>query len=100
VGFEGLCDQRAVKRDVMVAQDGITKGSCKGGEDLRATADSMASGDKGEGSVGYEVACEQDEIGRERVDLAYDPLQKEGFGVLVQVNIAELDDAISVKRGG
>ena len=52
------------------------------------------------GAVGDEVAGEQDEVGGEGVDVADDAFEEEGFGVLVEVDVAELDDAVAVEGGG
>lgn len=100
LGCEGADDLRSVEVDVMVAEDGVAKWSGDGSEDLRTTSQGMAAGDKGEGAVGDEVAGEQDEVRGQRVDVADDALEEEGLGVLVEVNVAELDDAIAVERSG
>lgn len=99
VGGEGLGDQGAVEGDIVVAEDGVAQGGGEGGEDLGAAAERVAAGDEGEGAVGDEVAAEEDEVGVEGVDLLYDALEEEGLGVLVEVDVAELDDAIAVEGG-
>ena len=50
--------------------------------------------------MGDEVAGEEDEVGGEGVDFVDDALEEEGLGVLVEVDVAELDDAIAVEGGG
>ncbi len=50
--------------------------------------------------MGDEVSGEQDEIGSEGVDFADDALEEERLGVLVEVNVAELHDAITVEGAG
>jgi hypothetical protein len=50
--------------------------------------------------MGDEVAGEQDEVGGDGVYPVDDVFEEEGFGVLVEVNVAELDDAITVEGGG
>ena len=97
VGDEGLGHQWAVEGDVMVAEDGVAEGRGEGGDDLGATMESVAAGDEGKRAVGDEVAGEKDEVGRESVDLLDDAFKEKGLGVLVQVNVAELGDAIAVK---
>lgn len=60
----------------------------------------MVTSDEGEGAVGDEVAGDDDEIGGKGVDLANDALKEKGLGVLVEVNVAELDDAVAVEGSG
>ena len=84
----------------MVAEDGVAEGSGKGGEDLGAAAEGVATGDEGEGAVGDEVAGEEDEVGGEGVDLVDDALEEERLGVLVEVDVAELHNAIVVEGAG
>jgi hypothetical protein len=100
VAGEGFDDQRGVEGDVVVAEDSVAEGSGEGGEDLGAAADGVAAGDEGEGAVGDEVAGEEDEVGGDGVDLVDDALEEEGLGVLVEVDVAELDDAIAVEGVG
>ena len=97
---EGLDNQTAVEGDIVVAKDGVAKGRGEGGEDLGATADCVAAGDEGEGAVGDEVAGDENEVWSESVDFVDDALEEEGFGVLVEVDVAELDDAIAVEGVG
>ena len=84
----------------MVAEDGEAEGSGEGGEDLGAAAERVGAGDEGEGSVGDEVAAEENEFRVEGVHFVDDALEEEGLGVLVEVDVAELDDAIAVEGGG
>ncbi len=97
---EGLDDQRRVEGDIVVTEDGVAKGRGEGGEDLGAAAKGVAAGDEGEGAVGDEIAGEQNEIGVEGVDAVDDAFEEEGFGVLVEVDVAELDDAVAVEGRG
>src|SRR5947209_3561752 len=57
----------------------------------------MTAGDEGEGAVRDEVAGEEDEVGGESIYLLNDALKEEGLGVLIEVDIAELDDAIAME---
>ena len=100
VGGEGLGDQGAVEGDVVVAEDGVAEGCGEGGEDLGAAVSGVAAGDKAEGAVGDEVAGEENEIGGEGVDVLDDVLEEVWLGVLVEVDVADLDDAIAVEGGG
>lgn len=58
------------------------------------------AGDEGECSAGDEIPGEKNEIGGEGVDLVNDALEEERLGVLVEVNVADLGDAITVEGGG
>ena len=100
VGGEGFDDQRGVEGDVVVAEDGVAEGCGEGGEDLGAAANGVAASDEGEGAVGDEVAGEEDEVRGKGVDLVNDALEEEGFGVLVEVDVADLDDAVAVEGIG
>jgi len=100
MGGEGVDHHGAAEGDVVVAEDGVAEGRGEGGEDLGAAVEGVFAGDEGERAVGDEVAGEQDEVGGEGVDLVDDAFEEEGLGVLVEVDVAELDDAIAVKGGG
>ena len=100
MGCEGLGHQGGAEGDVVVAEYGVAERGGEGGEDLGAAVEGVAAGDEGEGAVGDEVACEEDEVRGEVVDLFDDAFEEEGLGVLVEVDVAELDDAIAVEGGG
>jgi hypothetical protein len=100
IGGERPDHHGGVEGDVVVAEDAVAEGCGEAGEDLGAAVDGMAAGDEGEGAVGDEVAGEEDEIGGDGVNFVDDVFQEEGLGVLVEVNVAELDDAIAVEGGG
>jgi hypothetical protein len=97
---EGLDDGGGTEGDVVVTEDGVAEGGGEGGEDLGTAVKSMAAGDEGEGSVSDEVAGEEDEVGSEGVDLADDVFEEEWLGVLVEVDVADLNDAVSVEGSG
>jgi hypothetical protein len=100
VGSEGVDDGRGVEGDVVVAKDGVAEGCGEGGEEFGAAADGVAAGNEGQGAVGDEVAGEEDEVWGEVVDFADDAFEEEWLGVFVEVDVAELDDAVAVERGG
>ena len=75
-------------------------GSGEGRHDLGAAADGMAPGDEGERAVGDEVARNQNEVRAESIDFRDDALEEEGLCELVEVNIADLDDAVAVEGIG
>lgn len=60
--------------------------------------DGMLAGNEGESAAGDEVAGEENEIGGEGVDLVDDTLEKERLSVLVKMDVADLNDAITMKR--
>ena len=60
----------------------------------------MSARHEGERTVGDEVSGEQDQVGGETVNDANDVLKEVEFGVLVEVYIADLDDAIAVEGAG
>jgi len=100
MGGESVDDHRGIKGHVVVAEDGIAEGSCEGGDDLGAAVDGMIAGDEGERAVGDEVSGKQDKIRGEGVGHANDVLEKVWLGVLVEVNVAELYDAIAMEGAG
>ena len=97
---ESLDDHGGVDGYVVIAEDGVAQGGAEGGDDLRASVGGVFACDERDGAVGDEVAGEEDEVCGKRVDLADDALEEEGFGVLVEVDVAELNDAIAVEGGG
>ncbi|MCU1252795.1 MAG: hypothetical protein JWQ49_5824 [Edaphobacter sp.] len=97
---EGFGYHGAVESDVMVTEDAVTKGCGEGGEYLGATMEGVAAGDEGERAVGDEVAGEEDDVGVEGIDFVNDAFEEERLCVLVEMDVAELDDAIAVKGGG
>jgi len=100
MGCEGVDDGRGVEGDVVVAKDGVAEGSGEGGEEFGAAADGVAASDEGQGTVGDEVTGEEDEVGGKVVDFADDALEEERLGVFVEVDVAELNDAVAVEGGG
>ena len=100
VGDEGVGDHRAVKGDIVVAEDRITERCGEGGEDFGTTVYRAAAGDEAEGAAGDEVAGEENEIWGEGVDVADNALEEEGFRVFVEVDITDLNDPIAMERSG
>jgi len=90
-------DEWCVDRDVVIAQDGAALGAGKGAENLGTTVSCVCGGDRGERASCDEVACEENELWGEVVGLMDDVLEKRRLGELIEVNIAELDDAIAVE---
>ena len=100
MGLEGIDDGGAVMGDVVIAETSVAKRGGEGGENLCTAANCVASGEEGEGAVGDEVACEENEVGLEGVDVVNDALEEEGLGVFIEMNVADLNDAIAVKGSG
>jgi hypothetical protein len=98
-GGEGLDDQRTVEGDVVVPEDSVAEGGGESGKDLGAAVDGVLASDEGEGAVGDEVSGEKNEIGGEGVYVVDDAFEEERLGVLVEVDVAELNDAIAVEGG-
>lgn len=100
VGGEGLDDERGAEGDVVVAEDGVALGRGEGGEDFGAAVGGGAGVEGGEDAAGDEVSGEEDEVWVEGVGVADDSLEEAGFGVLDEVDVAELGDGEAVEGGG
>ena len=92
VGFERWDDVAGADDDVVVAKDAEALGF-EGGEDLGADAGSFIGHGELAGTAADVVACDEDEVGVEGVDLGHDALEEEGFGELLEVDVRDLDDA-------
>ncbi len=86
--------------DVVVAEGCVALGAGEGAEDFGAAVGGVMGDGEGDGAVGDEVSGEEDEVGIEGVDAVDDLLEEVGLGVLVEVDIADLDDAEAVKGRG
>ena len=60
----------------------------------------VVGGDEGEGSHGDEVAGDEDKVWVEGVDVPDDALEEGGLGELVEVDVADLGDAVVVEDVG
>jgi len=60
---EGLDDKGGADRDVVVAEDPVAKRAGESAQDFGAAMDRMTVDDEVEGTAGYEVAGDEDEIG-------------------------------------
>jgi len=67
---------------------------------ISAAVDGVVGGDEGEGAEGNEVAGDEDEVGGEGVDAFDDAIDEVRLGVLVDVDVADLDDAVAVEGSG
>lgn len=93
IGNKSPGHHRGSYRDVVVPENRVARGALQSAQDLSAAVSCVLGGDKGQGSPGDEVAGEQHRIRRESVDVTDDTFKKVRFRVLVQVNIAHLDDS-------
>lgn len=97
---KGFGDQGRIEGDVMVSEAAVAEGGGQCAEDLGAAMNGVVAGDECDRAVGDEVPGEEDEIGVEVVDLFNDTLEEERLGELVEVDVADLDDAVAVEWGG
>jgi hypothetical protein len=93
-------DEGSADGDVVIAEDGVALGAGYGAEDLSAAMDGVVDEGEGEGAVRDEVSGEEDEVGSKSIDAVDDELEEPWFGVLVEVDIADLDDAKAVEGLG
>lgn len=93
-------DQRRAEVDVVVAEDGVAQRRGERGEDFSAAVGGVSGEYEGKSAVGDEISGEQDEVGVEGVGVADDALEEVGLGELVEVDVAELSDAVAVEGAG
>lgn len=93
MGFEGANDVVGTDVDVVVAEDAKALGSLEGGEDFGGDASSVPGDFKGEGAATDVVAGDEDEVRVEPIHLGDHALEEGGLGVLLEVDVAHLDDA-------
>ena len=92
VGFEGRDDMAGADDNVVVAENAEALG-LEGGEDFGAEAGGLVGDGEGAGAAADVVAGDENEVGVEGVDLGDDALEEEGLGVLLEVDVGNLDDA-------
>ena len=100
VALQSVDDEGPVYSYVVIAEDGVAEGAGEGGEDLGAAMDGVVAGDEGEGAEGDEVPGDEDKVGVEGVDAFDDAIEEVRLGVLVDVDVAYLDDAVAVEGSG
>ena len=99
-GGERIDDQGRVDGDVVVAEDCVTKRAGEGAEDFGATMGWVLAEDEVEGAASDEVSGDEDEVGGQSVDLVDDMLDEEGLGEFVEVDVADLGDAVAAEGVG
>ncbi len=97
VGFEGRDDVVGADIDVVVAENAETLGSLEGGEDLGSDAGGAPGGSEGERAATDKITRDEDEVWGHGVDLGDHLLEEPGFGELLKVDVAHLDDAEVLK---
>lgn len=97
VAAHRVYDEQRTYAYIMVSQDAVTKRAAKGVQEFSAAVDRMVDRDKGERAEGDEVSSDQDEIGSEAVDPLHDPIKEVRLGELIQVDIADLNDPVTMK---
>lgn len=100
VGLEGANDVLGADTDVVVAEDAEALRRLERREDLGSCASGLPCDGEGAGATADEVASDKDEVRGECIDLGDHAFEEKGFGVLLEVNIAHLDDAKALERVG
>ena len=100
VGLEGTDDVFGTDVNVVVAEDAEALGGFERGENFCGNAGGAPGDRERERADGDEVSGDEDEVGGEGVDLGNHSLKKPGLGVLLEVNVAHLDDAEAVEGFG
>jgi hypothetical protein len=98
VGRKDFDDLGSIVGDIVIAEAGVAQGSREAGEYFGTAAEGVAGGDERQRAVSDEVAGEQDKVWSEGVHPVDDVFEEEGLCIFVEVDVAELDDAIAVKR--
>ena len=93
VGLEGTDDVLGADVDVVVAEDAKALWGLEGGEDLGGEASGAPRDCEREWTAADEVSGDEDEVRGEGVDLGDHVLEEPGFGVLLEMDVAHLDDA-------
>jgi hypothetical protein len=100
VGFQGTHYMLGTDVDVVVAEDAEALRGLEGGEDLCAnTSGPPGNGERG-GTAADEVSCDENKVGIEVVDLGDHTFKERGLGVLLEMDVAHLDDAEALERVG
>ena len=100
VGDESAGDHGGADGDIVVAEDGVAEGTGEGGEEFGAAVGSVVGSDEGESTHGDEVAGDEDEVRIEGVDVVDDTLKEVRLGELVEVDVADLGDAVVAEGVG
>ncbi len=100
IGLHMVADDAGADDGIVIAEDAEAEGAGEGAEELGAAG----RGGKGDidrhGAAAGEVAGNEQEVGLERVNLMDDAAQKEILGVLLEVDIGDLDEAKTIEGSG
>jgi hypothetical protein len=99
VGGEGRDDVAGTDDGVVIAED-AEAGCVDLLEDFGAEAGGFVGDGELAGAAADEVAGDEDEVGIEGVDLADDALEEVGLGVLLEVDVRDLDDFVVLEGVG
>ena len=97
---QALMDDGRAEEGVVVAHDGESLGTGDASEDFSATMHRPQDEATGQRSKADVVPRKEDKVWSHRVDVADNSAHEGGFGVLVEMNVAYLDDAKVVERIG
>lgn len=92
VGLERVDDVVGADGDVVIAEAGEALGSVEFGEDFGGYAGSAPGDGVGGRAAGDEVAGDEDEVRMKAIDDADGVLEKGGLGVLLKVDVRDLDN--------
>lgn len=93
VGAEGIDDVLGTDGDVVVAETGEALGGLELGEDLGGDAGGAPGDAVGGRAAADDVAGDEDEVGVEVVDGLDGLAEEPGLGVLLEMDVGELDEA-------
>jgi hypothetical protein len=93
VGFQGRDDVVGADVDVVIAEDAEALRGFELGENFGTNAGSVPGDGKLAGAAADVVAGDEDDFGFEAVDLFDNAFEEEGLGVLLEVDVRDLDEA-------
>src|SRR5580698_2560238 len=100
MGFKGLDDALGADGDVMVAENGVALRAGEAGKNLSAHAGGVVGDGDIKRPLTDEISGQKDKIRLEQIGATDELFQKIGFCVLLQMDIADLDDAEALKGVG
>ncbi len=100
VGLEVVADDAGADDGVMVAENAEAEGAGKSAEDFRAAGGGGEGDIDRHGAAAGVVAGDEEEVGLEGVDLVEDATEKKVFGVLLEVDVGNLNEAEAIESRG
>ena len=95
-----VADDARADDDIVIAEDSVALGAGEGAEQGGAAGGGGERDIDRERAAADEVAGDEEEVGGKGVDPADDVAEEKLFGVLLEVDVGELDDAEAVERRG